>query len=81
MIQTMDYRPLPGGYGHGSGTLAGWIRGKMEDDKAKGQLHFPPTWGSPPAAQTRDLVDLPHGYGKGSGTLRDWINSKAGPGH
>jgi 2'-phosphotransferase len=32
----MDYRPLPGGYGHGSGTLARWIQENMDAD-AKGR--------------------------------------------
>ncbi len=31
--QTKDLRPLPGGYGQGSGTLATWIREKMAQDK------------------------------------------------
>eukprot|EP00656_Telonema_subtile_P057755 TRINITY_DN957_c0_g1_i1.p1 TRINITY_DN957_c0_g1~~TRINITY_DN957_c0_g1_i1.p1 ORF type:complete len:377 (+),score=72.06 TRINITY_DN957_c0_g1_i1:91-1221(+) len=30
--QTMDLRPLPGGYGTGSGTLAGWIQDRLDDD-------------------------------------------------
>jgi hypothetical protein len=34
-IQTRDYRDLPGGYGKGSGTLAKWIQGNLDDD-AKG---------------------------------------------
>jgi len=33
MIQTRDYRQLPGGYGMGSGTLAKWITENMEADK------------------------------------------------
>lgn len=33
-IQTMDYGPLPGGYGMGSSTLANWIRRNMEADAA-----------------------------------------------
>lgn len=32
-IQTMDYRPLPGGYGHGSSTLAGWIQRHLDRDQ------------------------------------------------
>ena len=31
--QTRDLRPLPGGYGMGSSTLASWIRGNMERDR------------------------------------------------
>lgn len=33
-IQTMDYRPLPGGYGFGSSTLAAWIQKNLDDDHA-----------------------------------------------
>lgn len=36
MIQTMDYRPLPGGYGHGSSTLANWIQQNLDRDAAAG---------------------------------------------
>lgn len=31
-MQTRDYRPLPGGYGHGSSTLAGWIQKNLDQD-------------------------------------------------
>ena len=34
--QTRDLRPLPGGYGMGSGTLAKWIEDKMRIDAAQG---------------------------------------------
>ena len=37
-IQTRDLRPLPGGYGKGSGTLAKWIQANLDDD-AKGGEH------------------------------------------
>lgn len=33
-IQTMDHRPLPGGFGFGSSTLAHWITGKLAEDQA-----------------------------------------------
>ena len=33
--QTRDLRPLPGGYGRGSGTLARWIGENMEEDKKR----------------------------------------------
>lgn len=36
-IQTMDYRPLPGGYGFGSSTLASWIQRNLDKDKASGR--------------------------------------------
>jgi|GEM_PF-2120100 len=32
-IQTRDYVPLPGGYGHGSGTLKKWIQKNLDKDK------------------------------------------------
>jgi len=35
-IQTRDFRPLPGGYGNGSSTLAKWISKNLEQDKIKG---------------------------------------------
>jgi len=31
-MQTRDIRPLPGGYGMGSSTLASWIKAKMAED-------------------------------------------------
>ena len=31
-LQTRDLRPLPGGYGNGSSTLAGWIQQNLEKD-------------------------------------------------
>ena len=34
-IQTRDLRPLPGGYGMGSGTLARWIRDHLARDEAR----------------------------------------------
>lgn len=34
--ETMDIVSLPGGYGSGSSTMAGWIRGKLAEDKAAG---------------------------------------------
>ena len=35
MVQTMDYRPLPGGYGHGSSTLSAWILEQMAKEREK----------------------------------------------
>ena len=39
-VQTRDIRPLPGGYGQGSGTLANWIQQNLDKDAASksGQL-------------------------------------------
>ena len=34
--QTHDLRPLPGGFGMGSSTLANWIKHKMEQDRNRG---------------------------------------------
>ena len=36
-IQTRDLRPLPGGYGQGSSTLANWIKANMKKDEEKGK--------------------------------------------
>ena len=71
---TMDVRVLPGGYGHGSSTLAGWIEENMKKD---GASRFPPAFGDPPLAQSRDLRPLPFGYGMGSGTIAKWLQQKA----
>ena len=34
-IQTMDYRPLPGGYGFGSSTMFAWIQKNLDADAAQ----------------------------------------------
>ncbi len=34
-LQTRDLRPLPGGYGRGSGTLARWIKMNLDKDAVK----------------------------------------------
>jgi hypothetical protein len=36
MIETRDYRPLPGSYGFGSSTLAAWIQRNLDRDAAAG---------------------------------------------
>tara|TARA_B100001248_G_C27381824_1_gene457358 strand:+ start:989 stop:1447 length:459 start_codon:yes stop_codon:yes gene_type:complete len=36
--QTRDLRPLPGGYGMGSGTLAHWIQENLDRDQKKDSL-------------------------------------------
>ena len=36
-LQTKDIRPLPGGFGMGSSTLANWIKENIEEDKANGR--------------------------------------------
>merc|ERR1719197_1199361 len=78
MIQTMDYRPLPGGYGHGSSTLSAWILEKMATEREKtGSVSYPPAFGEPPRMQTRDLRPLPFGYGMGSGTIATWLSRQA----
>ena len=42
---TRDLRTLPGGYGRGSGTLASWIRKKMDKDSyyARDEVKAPPS--------------------------------------
>merc|ERR1719453_2600420 len=78
MIQTMDYRPLPGGYGYGSSTLSAWILEQMAKEREKtGSVSYPPAFGEPPRMQTRDLRSLPFGYGMGSSTLASWLSRQA----
>tara|TARA_R100001443_G_scaffold18608_1_gene29575 strand:+ start:7089 stop:7586 length:498 start_codon:yes stop_codon:yes gene_type:complete len=72
-IQTADIRELPGGYGLGSSTLAGWITTNMNKYHNNQSGRFPPSWGEPPRAQTKDRKPLGFGYGEGSGTLAKWI--------
>lgn len=36
-IQLKDYRPLPGGFGMGSSTLASWIKENIEEDAKNGK--------------------------------------------
>lgn len=46
-IQTRDLRPLPGGYGMGSGTLASWIQKNLDEDaKNTGSGQKPPQAGA-----------------------------------
>lgn len=52
MAQTRDLRPLPGGYGMGSGTLARWIEEKMAADASAGQRDP----GSDPKSSWPELV-------------------------
>ena len=40
--QTRDLRPLPGGYGRGSGTLAGWIQENLDKDANKNKPAIKP---------------------------------------
>ena len=35
-LQTSDYRPLPGGYGFGSSTIAKWIQKNLDNDAKNG---------------------------------------------
>jgi hypothetical protein len=63
-IQTMDYVELPAGYGHGSSTLAHWIKANLAKDKASAEK------GSPQASavlyknnfETAELGKLPDGF-------------------
>mmetsp|Transcript_89813 Transcript_89813/g.159736 ORF Transcript_89813/g.159736 Transcript_89813/m.159736 type:complete len:139 (+) Transcript_89813:76-492(+) len=76
-IQTMDYAPLAGGYGHGSSSLSRWIQTNIDKDLAAGKPQYPPAFGEPPRAQTRDYRPLPFGYGSGSGTIAKWLAKRA----
>ena len=40
--QTRDLRPLPGGYGRGSGTLVGWIQENIDKDANKNKRAIKP---------------------------------------
>ena len=59
-IQTSDHRVLPGGYGHGSSTLAAWIAGHMKEDnpnrQVPGRIQFPVQFGALPSPLLSDLV-------------------------
>jgi len=52
-LQTKDLRPLPGGYGLGSSTLAGWIQKNMDND-AKNGVPAPPVAVDPVAPRPVD---------------------------
>jgi hypothetical protein len=68
-MQTMDYRPLPGGYGHGSSTMANWIQQNLDKDAA--QTRDSPTKpAGPPLVQPR----RPDGKGEIAitGELKEW---------
>ena len=69
-IQTRDLRPLPGGYGTGSSTLAGWIQKNLDNDAKNKEAKPPnapkapePNVGPPPAV-TIDPVAPPVGGAK-----------------
>jgi hypothetical protein len=50
-LQTRDLRPLPGGYGRGSSTLAGWIKKNLDLDAKnpnRGKLKLIPSPGPAP---------------------------------
>ncbi|MFT4691765.1 MAG: hypothetical protein ACJASX_000546 [Limisphaerales bacterium] len=81
-IQTRDYVKLPADFGHGSSTLANWIKRNLAN-AARFQTNpaysrFPKHWGPPPRRQTADMVPLPGGYGRGSSTLARWIKAHLG---
>lgn len=73
---TEDWRPLAGGYGHGSSTISGWILHNIKRDRAAGSVRYPPMFGEPPEVQTEDWVPLPFGYGRGSSTVAGWLKDK-----
>ncbi len=70
-MQTMDYRPLPGGFGHGSGTLAKWIQGNLNKDAAATRAATPA-----PVVVLAPLVLPRKADGKGAveitGELKEW---------
>lgn len=76
-VETADWVPLAGGYGHGSSTLSGWILRNINRDAHSGKVNYPSAFGEPPFQLTRDLVMLPFGYGHGSGTTARWLKEKA----
>jgi hypothetical protein len=81
-IQTRDYVKLPADFGHGSSTLANWIKQNIAKE-ARFQTNpafarFPKHWGPPPRRQTADMVPLPGGYGRGSSTMARWIKGHLG---
>lgn len=51
-VQTRDLRPLPGGYGMGSGTLAKWIQQNLDQDAAK-KANSPKQPAGPPLLEPR----------------------------
>lgn len=68
-IQTRDYRPLPGGYGYGSSTLANWIQRNLDQDAAR-KTNSPTRPAGPPLVQPRQ----PDGKGQIAitGELKEW---------
>lgn len=68
-MQTMDYRPLPGGYGHGSSSMANWIQQNLDLDAAQ-KKNSPTKPAGPPLVQPRQ----PDGKGEIAitGELKEW---------
>ncbi len=74
-IQTKDLRPLPGGYGMGSSTLARWIQENLDKDLDKGVEPPPllqPRPGRDPEAPKVNLNDI----AKVKVALETWAKSK-----
>ena len=68
LAQTRDLRPLPGGYGSGSGTLAAWIEGKLaEDERAAAPTEAPTDADAVERKAGRDGVTLYCGQSMESG--------------
>ena len=53
-IQTRDLRPLPGGFGEGSGTLANWIQQNLDKDATKK--------GNAISLTAKDFIENANGY-------------------
>ena len=70
-IQTRDIRPLPGGYGEGSSTLAHWIQENLDRDAARSTASSPTT-----PVSDKPLIEprQPHGNGEVqvAGELQKW---------
>ena len=74
-IQTRDYRPLPGGYGNGSSTLAGWISKNLEQDQLAAKTSPAlSAAGGQPRPQTATPIRQSNGNGEVviSGELMQW---------
>ena len=84
LIQTRDLRPLPGGYGRGSSTLAKWIQVNLDRDAerasaADNQQASEPPKGSPTKpVSDKPLVQPRKAHGDGSieisGESKRWHN-------
>lgn len=72
--QTRDLRPLPGGYGQGSSTLAKWIQQNLDKDASSATATGSPT----KSVSDKPLIEPRHSDGNGtvavSGEAKVWHN-------